>query len=271
VRLLEADLAANTKDWTIAFWHSPPYTKGSHDSDNLFDNYGNMTEMRSHVVPVLESYGVDLVLCGHSHNYERSYLIDGHYGFSSSLTPGMVKDGGSGRTNESGPYLKPSTGPGANEGAVYAVVGSSGWTGGGPLNHPAMHVSLNELGSLVLDINSNRLDATFLRETGATNDTFTIVKVDSTTSLRILSATLNSSGHCTLTWAAVGGLRYRVSYRDGDPNGAFTDLVQSPVAEINLAPEGTAATQSFTDNFALTGNAPANGTRYFRVRVVPWN
>jgi hypothetical protein len=39
-----------------------------------------------------------------------------------------------------------------------------------------MFISLNNLGSLVLDINGNRLDATFLRETGAADDTFSIVK-----------------------------------------------------------------------------------------------
>jgi 3',5'-cyclic AMP phosphodiesterase CpdA len=89
---LKADLEANSRDWLIAFWHSPPYTKGSHDSDNLFDNLGNMTEMRENAVRVLESYGVDLVMCGHSHIYERSYLINGHYGFSDSLEPEMIKD-----------------------------------------------------------------------------------------------------------------------------------------------------------------------------------
>ena len=30
---LAEDLAANTMPWTIAFWHHPPYSKGSHDSD----------------------------------------------------------------------------------------------------------------------------------------------------------------------------------------------------------------------------------------------
>src|SRR5260221_2980474 len=53
---LRADLEANTNDWLIAFWHSPPYTKGSHDSVNLSDNFGNMTQMRMHIVPVLEEY-----------------------------------------------------------------------------------------------------------------------------------------------------------------------------------------------------------------------
>ncbi|MEK7782049.1 MAG: metallophosphoesterase family protein [Verrucomicrobiota bacterium] len=264
---LTNDLAANTAMWTIAYWHHPPYTKGSHDSDSEIE----LIEMRQVFLPVLEQGGVDLVLGGHSHVYERSHLLDQHYGNSASLADSMKLDAGSGRESETGAYHKHRFNPQAHQGAVYAVVGSSGQATGGALNHPAMHVSLNELGSLVLDINSNRLDAIFLRETGATNDSFTIVKVNSTTSLRILSATLNSSGHCTLTWAAVGGLRYRVSYRDGDPNGAFTDLVQSPVAEINLAPEGAATMQSFTDNFTLTGGIPTNGARYFRVRVVPWN
>ena len=30
---LEADLAATAQDWLIAYWHHPPYSKGSHDSD----------------------------------------------------------------------------------------------------------------------------------------------------------------------------------------------------------------------------------------------
>jgi hypothetical protein len=41
-----------------------------------------------------------------------------------------------------------------------------------------MFISLNVLGSMVLDIKTNRLDAIFLRETGATNDWFTIVKTN---------------------------------------------------------------------------------------------
>jgi hypothetical protein len=63
---LAADLAASTKTWTIAFWHHPPYTKGSHDSDLDSDSGGRMKDMRTNVLPVLEAGGVDLVLCGHS-------------------------------------------------------------------------------------------------------------------------------------------------------------------------------------------------------------
>jgi hypothetical protein len=39
-----------------------------------------------------------------------------------------------------------------------------------------MYISLNNLGSLVLDLNGERLDVTFLREDGSTPDTFALVK-----------------------------------------------------------------------------------------------
>jgi hypothetical protein len=39
-----------------------------------------------------------------------------------------------------------------------------------------MFTSQNVLGSMVLDFHSNRLEAVFLRETGATNDWFSILK-----------------------------------------------------------------------------------------------
>ena len=228
-----------------------------------------MIEDRAAAILCREQGGVDLVLSGHSHVYERSYLLDQHYGDSFSFNDTMKLDAGSGRENDTGAYRKNLFNPHAHQGAVYAVVGCSGWATGGALNHPAVRVSLNEMGSLVLDVNGDRLDATFLRDTGATNDTFTILKVQATTSLRILGATVNPLGHCALTWASVGGLRYRVSYRDGDPDGAFTDLVRPPGMEVDSARQGCASTQSYTDDFILTGGAPVRGARYFRVRVIP--
>jgi hypothetical protein len=72
-------LVAQSSEWIIAYWHHPPYTKGTHDSDNpLFYDF-EMVEMREQIVPLLENGGVDLVLAGHSHVYERTPLIDGHY------------------------------------------------------------------------------------------------------------------------------------------------------------------------------------------------
>jgi len=173
---LANDLAANTRPWVIAFWHHPPYTKGSHNSDTPGDSGGRMRDMRQNALPILEAAGVDLVLAGHSHSYERSFLLDGHYGASSTLQPSMVLDPGDGRADGDGAYSKPASLPSPNAGAVYAVAGSSCQVGGGSLNHPVMVASFNLWGSMVLDVDGNRLDARFLSHTGAVLDSFTIVK-----------------------------------------------------------------------------------------------
>ena len=170
---LRADLEANHQDWTIAYWHHPPYSQGSHNSNTETA----LKQMRQNALPILEDYGVDLVLAGHSHAYERSHLLDGHYGLSTTLVPGMILNAGGGNPDGSGAYVKPLRGPDPHKGTVYVVAGSSGkLSSEGPLNHPAMFISLEVLGSLVLTVNGNRLDAEFLQSTGAVRDAFTILK-----------------------------------------------------------------------------------------------
>lgn len=173
---LRLDLAATTADWVIAAWHHPPYTKGSHDSDNEGDSGARMGEMRRRAVPILDSLGADLSLSGHSHSYERSYLLRGHTGVSGTLTSAMILDGGDGRADGDGPYLKPSPGRAPLEGMVHVVAGSAGLASGGPLNHPAMRASINRPGSFVIDVSGLRLDGRFVADDGAVLDSFTIVK-----------------------------------------------------------------------------------------------
>jgi len=172
-----ADLAATDQDFIVAFWHHPPYTKGSHDSDNAADSNGIMKEMRERFLPVMDAYGVDLVLTGHSHSYERSVLLHDHFGESSTYSPTLhAIDTGDGDPDGDGAYLKDVLGPSPDSGAVYSVVGSSSQISGGPLNHPVMQVSLNILGSLVIDVAGNQLDASFLGVSGNVLDHFRIVK-----------------------------------------------------------------------------------------------
>lgn len=161
VQWLTSDLQANLQPWSAcAFWHHPPYSKGSHDSDGEIEHI----EMRANILPVLENYGVDLVLSGHSHNYERSWLLDGHYGHSTSLTSANKKGPGDGRENGDGPYYKTGAGMNPHQGAVYITAGSPGrqaaenWT----TRHTIS--PWPGLGSLVVDVDGNRMDVQFLRE-----------------------------------------------------------------------------------------------------------
>ncbi len=218
---LQQDLAANTNTWLVAFWHSPPYSHGSHDSDDPFEF--NLVDMRQNVVPILESYGVDLVLCGHSHCYERSFLLDGHYDFSSTLTDSMLKDSGSGQPEDTGAYLKSDAGPTPHQGTVYVVNGSSGWATVGAMDHPAMFRSLLRTGSLVLDVDGNRLDAKFLRETGAIDDHFTVLKGAPPEPLRLVTFRVSTNLICA-KWKSVAGKKYRLQNVDSFAAGIWTDV-----------------------------------------------
>jgi hypothetical protein len=180
---LEADLQATTQPWLIAFWHHSPYSKGSHDSDT--EPKGRA--LRQNALPLLEAYGVDLVLTGHSHNYERSFLIDGHYGLSTTLTSAMIVDGGDGRETGSGPYQKPG-GFAPHAGTVYNVAGSSASTYEAPLNHPVMVMSLQHLGSVVLDVVGERLDARFLDDQGVVVDHWAMLKGPDVTGPALIGA-----------------------------------------------------------------------------------
>jgi hypothetical protein len=198
---LTNDLASTTKTWIIAFFHHPPYSKGSHDSDSE----AQMVTMRQVYNPILEAGGVDLVLTGHSHNYERSVLLDGNYGTTGTITAAMKKNAGNGSTTgfttsasgvirnaangftatatingtvipPDGAYKKPLTGPRDHFGAVYNTAGMSGQADGGPINHSAMYISYSQVGTVNLDINGNTLVATFIQSGGSAPDNYTITK-----------------------------------------------------------------------------------------------
>ncbi|HLH30494.1 MAG TPA: metallophosphoesterase [Terriglobia bacterium] len=66
---LDNDLRATRQFWRIVYFHYPPFAAGP-----------NMTEprealVRQYVIPILEKYGVQVVLSGHEHSYQRSQPI----------------------------------------------------------------------------------------------------------------------------------------------------------------------------------------------------
>lgn len=163
-RWLRADLRSNQQRWTLVFFHHPPYTKGSHDSDSFIDSGGRMADIRKEIVPILEMGGVDMVISGHSHVYERSFQLKGHYGPSHTLREEMVVD----RDNCSE----------RGAGTHYLVVGASAKQGGGELNHPAMALATREMGSLVIDINHDEIRTRYIDMAGGVLDQFSIKAPD---------------------------------------------------------------------------------------------
>ena len=176
---LKQDLATNTRRWTVVYFHHPPYTMGSHNSDLESE----LSSIRQKLLPILERFKVDMVLCGHSHNYERSRMMKGYYGnesaFSSSFNINQNTGLYDGSAN-SCPYIKDSST--GNNGTVYVVAGSAGQLAGssgvsGSWPHSAMYASDNTHGgSLVLDVNANRFDVSFLCSDGVIRDHFTMFK-----------------------------------------------------------------------------------------------
>lgn len=170
---LKQDLAQNTKPWVVVAFHHPPYSKGTHDSDDDSDSGGRMQEMRENILPILEQGGVDLVLSGHSHMYERSYLIDCAYEQSENFSLNNIVS--SGINNKHQYYLKPLNEK-PHQGTVYVVAGSSSKVDTGPLDHPANHIGLLEAGSVVIDVVDNKLTSRFINNRGEVKDEFSIEK-----------------------------------------------------------------------------------------------
>ncbi|HEX2608008.1 MAG TPA: metallophosphoesterase [Flavisolibacter sp.] len=202
---LDADLAANTKKWTIAYWHHPPYTKSSHNSDSETE----LVNIRTNFISFLESRGVDLVINGHAHAYERGYLLRNFTGSWTSFTPALHAVSTSSATytsNTTCPYVYNST-P-ANHGTVYVVAGSTGASGSvnTGFGANAFPFSVNDAGIFYFEVEDNRLDAKMLRRNGTVFDQFTIMKdVNTSNSITInqgQSTSLSASwpGTGTYTW-----------------------------------------------------------------------
>jgi hypothetical protein len=97
--------ASENKDinWIIVSSYGPLYTSPS--------EHKAYSSLRDLYHPIFERYGVDLVLGGHNHNYQRTYPIT--YNPADSSTPGITNDLTTGYD-------------GQKDGIVFAIVGTGG-------------------------------------------------------------------------------------------------------------------------------------------------
>ncbi len=250
---LKQDLAANTQPWTVVYFHHPPYTKGSHNSDTETE----LINMRQNIVPILERYKVDLVLNGHSHSYERSYLLNGHYGLENTFSlAGHALSSSSAKydgTANSCTYIKNAAD--VRNGIVYALVGSAGQLGGSTAGYPhdAMYYSnVTNGGTLYFEVENNRLAAKWIGSDGVIRDNFTIMKnVNQTSTISITSGnstTLTASWIGNYSWSTGAATQsiivspiVNTTYTVTDGAGCITDvfnvevlpaLKTSPVTEV---------------------------------------
>ena len=83
VKWLQEQLALDTSEWKVCFLHHAPYSSAkSHGSDQ---------ELRKVVEPIFVRHGVNLVLTGHDHVYERIKPQNGIYYFVSGAAGKLRK------------------------------------------------------------------------------------------------------------------------------------------------------------------------------------
>jgi 3',5'-cyclic AMP phosphodiesterase CpdA len=68
LQFLHRTLQETASEWVVVSLHHPPFSAGHHGSSQVMNDV---------FVPVFEMYGVDLVLSGHEHDYQRSHPING--------------------------------------------------------------------------------------------------------------------------------------------------------------------------------------------------
>ena len=164
---VEQDLkAASTKeniDWIIVYFHKPMYSSPSSCS-----SCSGESSLRDIFHPLFDKYGVDLVLEGHTHDYQRSYPIAFN---SNSKSNPIIKD-----TNKN-TYNDPA-------GQIYSLVGTGGVNFHSlktPLKSYLVYGQSKEFGFLNIDIQNNgqTLVGKFLsndRSPSSPLDQFTITK-----------------------------------------------------------------------------------------------
>lgn len=151
--------SANTRGarWKFVYFHHPPYTKGTHDSDTE----AQLVWMRNNLNPTMESRGVDMVLTGHSHVYERSFLLK-----NDAVLQGSAAD-----------YTKIAT----PDGCIYIVTGCGGRSGTGALNHPLMAFSRGNIaGNSVIDVSADACRGYYIQSDGQRIDLFSLSKAADT-------------------------------------------------------------------------------------------
>ena len=137
---LEKANNSSSIDWIIVMFHKPFYSSlTSHIQEYI---------MREKYQPVFDKYGVDIVLQGHNHLYDRTLPLQFNpHNISKPIVDESI--------NTTDKFFNP-------EGSIFSVVGLGGRSSHIFLNQPDYVVKQsNEFGFLTIEINGKELDAKY--------------------------------------------------------------------------------------------------------------
>ena len=251
LKWLKEDLASTKQEWKIVYFHFPPYTKGTYDSDsNAFPN-AELPRLRAILAPIFDEFDVDMVLSGHSHVFERSRPLTGLYGssaqFDKKINWTQTTSGKYDKSDNSCPFLFQNQTKTKN-GVIYVVNGVGGATGNSKPDfpHPVMEYSLaNAGGSFYIEIEAGRLDAKVIDVSGKVLDQFTVMKGFKPRDP--MTQTINYADKIDLNASWIGD--YIWSTGEKTQNLKVSPTVKSTFSVSD--PQGC-----FQENFTINVNAP---------------
>lgn len=154
LKFLTTDLTKNKLnhniDWTIIFFHRPFYSAGEQDPSEMSETYH----------PIFEKLDVDLVLQGHSHNYQRTYPL--LYNDAKPSEP-IVDD------IEKIEYHDPN-------GIIFVTAGTGGESVHSVNKRPFLVSAHEGYGCINVEIKGKVIDVEFYSDTNNTIDEFSITK-----------------------------------------------------------------------------------------------
>jgi len=229
--LQQASTNPNVK-WIIAYLHKPMYTSPNTCSSSSCSNTGSEnTNIRNGFGPMFDQYGVDLVLQGHVHDYQRTFTLKYDPGSPSSPTI---------TSNNANTYTE-------GNGAVYAIIGTAG-AGFHGLSGKASFTSSQQddfNGQLQIKVtdNGNKLEGKFYRNgDNAVLDTFTITKAGN-------SAPVANNQAVTTTKNTAKAITLTATDANSDP---LTYTIVTPPAHGTIT-GGTGAARTYTPTSNYVG------------------
>ena len=156
---LEATSANSNIRWIIVNLHSPLYASPNTCGDSACSGDKNLRDVYH---PLFDRYGVDLVLEGHVHNYQRSYPI--WYNSQDSSSPLVTNC-------DRNLYNNPI-------GQIYTIVGTGGVNLHGLSGKASFTTSQQDskFGILNMHFTDTKLDTKFVDNDGSIGDQFSISK-----------------------------------------------------------------------------------------------